>query len=662
MKKILALLFLLFLIKLSLAQIPAFVWAKSIDAPGTGGVTGRCMAIDAVGNTYISGEYIDTHDFDPGAGVSNLSSVDNCCGDVFILKLDVSGNFVWAKSVGGTNFERSKAITVDANGNSYITGTFGNTVDFDPGPGVFTLSVSGGGSNSFITKLDPSGNFVWAKQFAGAGLFGAARGIAVDNSGNVYTTGEFSDSCDFDPGINTFYLYGDTTNHCTIFVTKLDPSGNFLWAEKFGPLADMQFNSGAAITTDATGNIYFSGKFGGTVDFDPGPSVYNLVSNGGFINESNAFVCKLNSSGNFIWAKGMGYSTAEAVSLKLGAGGKVYTTGGYYGVADFDPGAGVFNLTSAGANDIFVSALDVSGNFVWAKSMGGTNNDESFGLATDPAGNVYTTGRFRGTVDLDPGPASFSLTAFANDDIFVSKLDAQGNFLNAGQMGGTDGEIAFAIAADNIGNVYTTGYYRSAPADFDPGPGTYTFSNAATTLFESKLCTTPNVPVNSTSVPNLTLCSGATTTLSAASVWTVNWYSSPTSTTILYSGTNYVTPTLAAGTHTYYAEAKACSANPMRTAITVTAIACVSVGVTEQSEGVSYQIFPNPTTGYFELQFSEFSNLKINIYSVVGNCVRKKDAANIKSVQLDLSEEANGIYFVEIISDKERSYKKIIKN
>src|SRR5450631_3253553 len=111
-------------------------------------------------------------------------------------------------------------------------------------------------------------------------------------------------------------------------------------------------------------------------------------------------------------------------------------------------------------------------SFNWVKQMGGTSSENGLSIATDASGNVYTAGYFQGTADFDPGPGTFSLTA-ASDDIFVSKSDAAGNFLWAKQMGGASVEHAMSIAVDAAGNVYTTGYFSSSPADFDPGPGVF---------------------------------------------------------------------------------------------------------------------------------------------------------------------------------------------
>ena len=159
----------------------------------------------------------------------------------------------------------------------------------------------------------------------------------------------------------------------------------------------------------------------------------------------------------FAWAAGMGgttyYPDASGLGIAVDASGNVYATGVFRGIVDFDPGPGTFNLTSSGGFDIFVQKLDASGNFLWARRMGGTDSDVGKGIAVDASGNVYTTGLFGGTVDFNPGAGTALLASAGSSDIFVSKLDASGNFLWAVSMGGTSTDIGFGIAVGASGNV-----------------------------------------------------------------------------------------------------------------------------------------------------------------------------------------------------------------
>ena len=388
-----------------------FVWAKAMGAVSGDGQS-RSISLDASGNVYTTGSFMGTVDFDPGAGVANLTP--SGIYDIFISKLDASGNFVWAKAMGGTGSESvGGSIALDGSGNVYTAGSFLGTVDFDPGAGVFNLT-SAGVRDIFISKLDASGNFVWAKAMGGV-VDDWCYSIALDGTGNVYTTGFIDGTADFDPGAGVFNL--TSAGYEDIFISKLDASGNFVWAKAMGGTASLSV--GRSISLDGSGNVYTTGCFVGTVDFDPGAGVANLTSAG--IN--NIFISKLDASGNFVWAKAMGGTGSESVggSIALDGSGNVYTAGSFLGTVDFDPGAGLANLTSAGYGDIFISKLDASGNFVWANAMGGSGGEESYSIALDGSGNVYATGVFSDTADFDPGAGVANLTSAGGLDIFVAK-------------------------------------------------------------------------------------------------------------------------------------------------------------------------------------------------------------------------------------------------
>ncbi len=580
------------------SQNLAFQWAKNLG--GTNAEAGYGVAVDGSGNVLTTGVYQGTADFDPGAATFTLAS--NGSQDIYISKLDASGNFVWAKSVGGTGADAGQSITVDASGNVYVTGYFSGTVDFDPGVGIFNLNSSGASQDMFIVKLNSAGNFVSAFAMGGTSSE-TPYAIAIDVTGNIYTTGIYSTVADFDPSASTFNL--TSAGGPDIFISKLDPLGNFLWAKSLGGSSANE--EGHGIKVDASNNVYVTGFFAATADFDPGVGTFNLTSAG----SSDIFVSKLNSAGNFVWAKQMGGTSAEkSYWLSLDASGNVYTTGFFSAVADFDPGVGVSNLTTTGINDAFVSKLDASGNFVWAQAFVGTTYVNGNSIAVDASNNVYVSGYFQGTVDFDPGVGTYSVTSAGGLDVFISKLDATGNFITTKTIGNTGADYSASITLDASGNVFTTGYF-AATVDFDPGVGTTTLTTAGSTdAFVHKMnpCILPPSPVNITSPGNLNMCSNNTTTLTTSSSGTVTWYTSPTSTTVLSTGLNYITPILATGTYTYYAESLTCLNSATRTAITITVNPTPTISVNSGfiCNGSSFTVIPigantytymNSTTG-----------------------------------------------------------------
>jgi hypothetical protein len=441
-KQLYSLLLILYNINIS-AQ--SFHWAKGIGSKGD--ESGNSLVVDKWGNSYTTGKFEGTMDFDPGIGTFNLTSQGE--SDIFILKLDASGNFLWAKRIGGIVNDIGKSIAVDNSGNVYISGSFSGEVDFDPSAGIFMLFPRNSG-NLFLLKLDALGNFKWAKT---NNTFN--KDLALDINDNVYITGVFSGMVDFNPSLDTFYL---TSKGNDIYVLKLDSSGKFIFAKSFIGVEN-NYNGVSSISIDKFENIYTTGIFGDTVDFDPGSGIYNLVSN----NTKDVFVSKLDANGNLKWVKSIeGSKNIYSSDLVVNNSGDVYLTGYFNEKADFNPDKDSFNLFSNGGMDIFVTKLNSSGNFIWAKSMGGEEYDYGNSIAIDVSDNVYTTGFFSNIVDFDPGlgVSELSVVGLVNySDAFISKLDSLGNFSWATQIGSYTYDQGNCISTDGLGNIYTTGYF-----------------------------------------------------------------------------------------------------------------------------------------------------------------------------------------------------------
>jgi len=386
------------------------LWVKAIG--GNGDQYAQSVALDASGNVYVTGYFTGTVDLDPGIAVASVSSAGN--EDIFIVKLDVSGNYLWGNTIGSFSEDQAFGLHVDGSSNVYVAGNFRGTVDFDPSAGG-TANLSGSIMDMFILKLNASGNYVWARDmgsntpgnFVGArtvttdasgnvligGFFqgtvvldpgGTAAastsagddgyilklnssGIYVwsktlgssgqdmindlktDASGNVYSTGYYFQSADFDPHPTNVYTVPGSSYDA--FAWKLDASGNFVWAYGWG---GVNGDYGNSLYLDASANVFITGYFSGTVDFDPGSGGSYPLSSNGF--SDDAYILKLNTSGNFQMAIPVGGNDSEAgKSIKVDGAGLIYLTGSYLQTADFDPGLGTYNLTSAGSADIFIA-------------------------------------------------------------------------------------------------------------------------------------------------------------------------------------------------------------------------------------------------------------------------------------------------------------------
>jgi hypothetical protein len=303
----------------------------------------------------------------------------------------------------------------------------------------------------FTFKNLSSQHFDWVKSISGnSDEYG--RSICVDKDGNIYATGYFYGTVDFDPGNGTFLL--SSSGRFDIFVVKLNKDGNFLWAKTFGGTSD---DYATFIKTDNNGNVYTTGYFEGTADFDPSDDTLKIKS----LRNSDVFIHKMDSDGNFLWVRTIeGLGDERAISLCIDNQDNVYNIGNFRGTVDFDPGSNKVEFSSQGNDDIFILKLDSEGNYIWTKTFGGEKNDYPTSIDVDKQGNIYTLGFFEGTADFDPNEKETVISSNGWKDIFVHKMDSEGNFLWAKTFGGKEEDSAYFINIDNKNDIYITGFFR----------------------------------------------------------------------------------------------------------------------------------------------------------------------------------------------------------
>ena len=276
-------------------------------------------------------------------------------------------------------------------------------------------------------------------------------GVSVDNSGNVYISGSFDGNIDLDPSASTYSFFTGSTE---VFVLKLNSLGNFVWGASMGSVAS---DNATSMCIDALGNVYTAGTFEGMMDFDPGAGTYNINPFGSF--GTDIFISKLDANGGFVWAVSMGGTSSEKPnSICVDALFNVYTTGDFQGVADFDPSAGSYTLSSIDQDDAYVSKLDGNGGFVWAKQFGGMDYQNGASITFD-ANNIYIAGYFATTVDFDPGVGTYTIAnAPFGASPYAVKLSHAGNFVWAKATLATPGapHISKTIRVGSDGNVYWT--------------------------------------------------------------------------------------------------------------------------------------------------------------------------------------------------------------
>lgn len=363
----------------------------------------------------------------------------------------------WVNQFGAMQLQESRDITVDGSGNVYTVGYFENTVDFDPGVGVFNLTAVGG-RNLFVSKLNSDGEFIWALTSGGSGS-NEATSIYIDANGDIFLTGYYQGTVDFDPGVGVSEFTSEGSYD--VYVMKLNSSGDLIWVKTLGGTS---VDTGNSIYADSEG-VYVTGRFQGTMDFDPSTSTTFELTPSGLV---DMFILKLDINGNFGWAKSFGATGANiGEAIVVDASHNIYTLARFNGVIDFDPSAAVSNLTAFGSTDAVILKLDNNGNFIWAKQMGGSSTEEPSEMVIDNGGNIYTTGYFSGTADFDPSASTVSLTSVGGFDAYATKMDLDGNLIWAKKVGSSKNVDSKSIDVDNSGNVYISGHYTQT-LDADP--------------------------------------------------------------------------------------------------------------------------------------------------------------------------------------------------
>ncbi|MGB8195187.1 MAG: gliding motility-associated C-terminal domain-containing protein [Chitinophagaceae bacterium] len=442
------------------AQTPRLEWVKTIGPPASG-ASGASLLIDSNKTLVVTGQFNGTADFDAGPGTFTLSTTG--VSDIFFTRYDTSGSFIWAKKLGGTQDDYIRDIKLDREGNLMVlcllqgivdldpgpgvvnstgsaafllkldnngnlvwhrqlssgdyynveidnagnillSGYFSGTRDFDPGPGVYPATSLNQFGDFFIVKLDNTGSFTWMKQMNNLGLNFSHQDDALetDASGNIYLGGYYNGSFDVDPGAPQFIL--PSSGGLDAFVVKLTPDGNFVWGKIWGgPTGNDQLSD---LTVDAPGNVFITGRFTQTADFDPGPGSYLLSPTAGY----SCFITKLNTQGNFVFAKHFaGQSTGQCITLDFS--GNIYISGAFHGNTDFDPGPAVYNLYPG---HLYTAKLLPDGSFGWV--AGFMVPDLLFfegsvsAVAVDTFRNVYYTSSFPYITDFDPGPGVQNIT------------------------------------------------------------------------------------------------------------------------------------------------------------------------------------------------------------------------------------------------------------
>lgn len=341
-------------------------------------------------------------------------------------------NFEWGKSFRSRGDATSRKTMTDDSGNIYLTGSFTDSISF----GEFKLSSSGD-QDVYLAKLNPDGIAIWAKNFGGNG---ADEGTALvkDQNNNIYLGGSFENIITI--GNSTLTSSGSRD----VFITKLSDNGTVVWSKKGGGL---YYDSLHDISLDSDSNIIITGNFLEHMTIGN----VNLTSAGSY----DFFVSKINPEGNVMWAKSYGGQGEDlAKSLILDEQNNIYLTGYIGGQTTF----GNDTYTVKGISDIFILKINPSGNVIWSKQIGGTAYDEGTKIIIDKNNQIFIAGYFAISATF----GNQLLISAGLQDVFISKLDTDGNFIWTVKGGGTSMDIPYNISLTPNGTqIFVSGAFTN---------------------------------------------------------------------------------------------------------------------------------------------------------------------------------------------------------
>lgn len=608
------------------------IWAQKASSYHNAGAIGKGISIDANNDLYVCGYYYGDYVVFENDTLKN-TGID---ANIFIAKLDSSGNFIWAKGFDGCYDDQPSDIAIDADGNIYITGFFKSTsISFDtislsnPFPGHST-------SSPFVVKFDSTGHVIWAKR-GSVNLWSGnsqSNGIAIDSSGYIYIAGFFdSNTLNFD----TLTISNPLLHYANIFIAKYNNLGNVLWAKSIGGLGKDYGNS---ITTDSSGNFYVLGTFQSNYIVFDSDTLFNSTSN-------NNFIVKYNGQCVEQWARRFGKSNLDVgTNIASDYNGTIFITGNFYSdylIFDND------TITKiGGSQNIFIANYDDLGNFKWAKNSGGLQYDNySYGVTANIVGSPYITGFLRNNpLIFDNDTLSFS----QDGDYFLAKVSYVSINPKYTSICYSDSVQLKVFGAVD--------YYWSPMSGLDSYNDSIVMASPTITTTYTITGIKNGFTANTTAIvtilplPITPVISQDGDTLFSSAITNVQWYRNDTiipnaihSKYIFSQNGDYVVCTT---------DNHGCTSCSIPYSI-------IDVGFYDNSIGNLVTIAPNPNNGFFHIT-STFQTKKIEVIDYIGNRICSFEP-NSRNIGFQLSNIANGIYFIRINGENnEIVIKKLVIN
>ena len=349
----------------------------------------------------------------------------------------------------------SQYLATDSFLNIFLAGGFFGTIEFHSDSGNIVLNEETDG-DMFLAKFDQDGSCQWAFNF-GSRTADVLYSIETDDIGNVYVTGFVQDPVDLDPGPGVALLDFDFGG---FYLAKYDTDGKYLWGHGIEPNA-WATGVRSSVAIGPAGEVYFSTYVYDTMDFDPGPGTYNLISKG----STDPVISKYDANGNFIWAKQIGGVGMDLPQHSLvDSDGNLIITGRFKGAVDFDPSLNDHILigypVSSGYSDTYIAKYDSSFNLIWADHIKSITNITSPRLGIDRLDNIYIIGTFRDSVIINSGSNVYVNYSQGSSDIVAVKYDGSGVYQWSVVVGSKDSDFAGGIDVDNNGICTIVGGYN----------------------------------------------------------------------------------------------------------------------------------------------------------------------------------------------------------
>ena len=453
----------------STTRVLAQQWAWA-DQTGHNGIElTEAMAIDDQGNVYVVGTFTSAA---ISFGSHNLFKVSPLfpLTDLFVVKYDPSGNVLWAKSAGGTEDDYALACTALPNGDVCVAGyyrsasiTFGSTQ---------LNNLNNPYGDYFIVRYAADGSVVWAKDSNGNSS-DAIIGLQSDTEGNIYATGHFTSA---EINFGSTQLTNFNAPKMDVFIVKFNGDGNVVWAKSFGGAGD---EAGNAIAIDKEGNIFLTGDFS-----SPFMTLGNINLQNDYPDHHDLFITKLNSAGDFLWAKSAGGVDEDfGLAVQADVSSNVFL-GGYFKSPALQFGNKTISNPGNPYGEIYLVKYDTNGNVGWAQSYGSDSSDGLLAMTLGPEGDIYFTGQFSSEQIIFGNTVLDNSNPISQEIIVVHVSAISGIPVSAVSVSNIGDDVGTAIAVSAQKEIYVAGQFTSDELSF----GDYDLTNAGISdLFVSKL-------------------------------------------------------------------------------------------------------------------------------------------------------------------------------